>query len=170
VAITYEPIATTTLGSNAATITFSSISSSYTDLRLVFLPLSIAGGSTVNARLTFNGDTNTNYSQTIIYGDGTSVASTRFPSPSATEISLNYFSNMGDSNTPGLIQLDIFSYAGSTNKTLLWSLSNDKNGSGWTQNGVGLWRSTSAITSLTLTSGGTYRAGVTATLYGILKN
>ena len=36
-AATYEPIATTTLGSAASTITFSSISGSYTDLILVFL-------------------------------------------------------------------------------------------------------------------------------------
>jgi hypothetical protein len=34
-AITYEPIATTTLGSAAASVTFSSISGSYTDLVLV---------------------------------------------------------------------------------------------------------------------------------------
>ena len=34
-ATTYEPIATTTLGSAAASITFSSIAGTYTDLRLV---------------------------------------------------------------------------------------------------------------------------------------
>jgi hypothetical protein len=34
---TYEPIATTTLGGAAATITFSSISSAYTDLRIVLV-------------------------------------------------------------------------------------------------------------------------------------
>jgi hypothetical protein len=34
-AITYEPIATTTLGTAAASVTFSSISGAYTDLVLV---------------------------------------------------------------------------------------------------------------------------------------
>jgi len=58
------------------------------------------------------------------------------------------------------------SYAGSTNKTVLSEAANDKNGSGIVNRLVGLWRNTSAITSIT----GTTFAGTltgTATLYGI---
>ena len=69
---------------------------------------------------------------------------------------------------PMLATLDIFSYAGSTYKTALSQLSNDNNGSGATASTVGLWRSTSAITSINLfMSGTTFQAGTTATLYGI---
>ena len=42
-AITYEPIATTTLGSAAASVTFSSISGSYTDLVLIVVPKATTG-------------------------------------------------------------------------------------------------------------------------------
>jgi hypothetical protein len=59
---TYEKIATTTLGSTTATVTFSSISGAYTDLVLVErLVKSITGGS---LQVRFNSDTGTNYSAT----------------------------------------------------------------------------------------------------------
>ena len=59
---TYEPIATQTLASAAATITFSSIAATYTDLRLIFAkPI---GGSSLLLR--FNSDTATNYSWTYL--------------------------------------------------------------------------------------------------------
>jgi len=51
---TYEPIATTTLGSNQTTITFSSIPSTYTDLVIV----SNMGTTTASYPfIRFNGDT-----------------------------------------------------------------------------------------------------------------
>jgi hypothetical protein len=71
-----------------------------------------------------------------------------------------------------LIEADIFSYAGSTNKTVLNKVATDKNGSGGVEYNVGLWRSTSAITSISLTleaSAQDFPVGTTATLYGILK-
>jgi hypothetical protein len=74
-AITYEPIATTTLSSAAATITFSSISSAYTDLRLVFVGTSVANSN--NCIVTFNSDTGFNYSQTALYGTGATAGSSR---------------------------------------------------------------------------------------------
>ena len=61
-ASTYEPIATTTLGSAASSITFSSIPATYTDLRLVLVHTPSA--STGNAQMQFNSDTATNYSYT----------------------------------------------------------------------------------------------------------
>ncbi len=59
---TYEPLATTTLGSAASSVTFSSISGSYTDLVVVFS--GTAGGGNSNLILTFNSDTGSNYSWT----------------------------------------------------------------------------------------------------------
>ena len=64
-ATTYTPIATTTLGSGQTSVTFSSISGTYTDLILI-ASASNTGGAT-NIRLQFNGDTATNYSSTRIY-------------------------------------------------------------------------------------------------------
>ena len=59
-------------------------------------------------------------------------------------------------------------YAGSTYKTMLTMDSNDLNGSGSVETTVGLWRSTAAINTITLSANAdTFAAGTTATLYGI---
>jgi hypothetical protein len=160
---TYEKIATTTLGSTSATITFSTITSAYTDLKIVLVGTTTTGA---DLRLTFNSDTGTNYSETAIYGTGASAGSERFTSRAYISIS-----NSGMSATiPHLYSFDVFSYAGSTNKTVLGASYEDRNGSGSIREYVGLWRSTAAITTITLTAvSNTFAAGTTATLYGILK-
>ena len=165
---TYEKIATTTLGSNAASITLSSIPATYTDLRLIITAKNVSSGDDI--QLQFNGDTATNYSYTNLTGDGASATSSR--STSNTRIYATAGGNMSTTNF-GLATIDIFSYAGSTFKTCLIMGSFDNNGSGWTEADVGLWRSTSAINSIYIFSGGTaatfFSTGTTATLYGILK-
>ena len=165
-ATTYEKIATTTLGSNASSITFSSISGTYTDFRVV---LTRAGGTTTGfSYLQFNSDTATNYSSTRIEGDGSSATSAR-----STSGSQNARISSGiNTATVGLITVDVFSYVGSTFKTYLATTSSDNNGSGDVQRHVGLWRSTAAITQISLLgNAGTdsWPTGTTATLYGILK-
>lgn len=162
---TYEPIATTTLGSAASSITFSSIPGTYTDLRLVLVALG-SGGNTYPL-MTLNTDTGTNYSYTIIKGDGTSATSGQLSNATKIWFSLNSF---GSTTVPMLGTADIFSYSGSTNKTVLTTGSSDQNGSGLVERGVGLWRSTSAITQVVLTANtSNFAAGTTATLYGILR-
>jgi len=162
---TYEPIATTTLSTTASVITFSSIPSTYTDLRLVWTVRSTAGGNYPTVR--FNNDSGSNYSWTRIYGDGTSAASQANTSRSGIGILwLTEVSSAAD--TFNLLTLDVFSYAGSTYKTSLTTASADKNGSGTVERAVALWQSTSAINRLDLTaSSSTFTAGTTATLYGI---
>jgi hypothetical protein len=161
-AVTYEPIATTTLGSATSTITFNSVSGSYTDLRLVVVPIS--GGSTNNMSITFNNDTGTNYSATRIYADGTSVSSARNTNQSSIILDAG---STYISATPSLRTIDIFSYGGSTNKTVLATTNCDKNGSGALLNLCGLWRSTSAITRVDIISDGNFASGTIATIYGI---
>ena len=161
-ATTYEKIATTTLGSAASSITFSSIAATYTDLRVTFVGASTGGA---NLRLQLNTDTGTNYSKTNLYGRGATADSAR--STSAGPI---YLTDDGITSTPHFYAIDLFSYAGSTYKTFLWEGSEDNNGSGSVVRGVGLWRNTAAITSVILyDNGNTFNTGTTATLYGILK-
>jgi len=158
---TYEPIATTTLGSAATGITFSSIPATYTDLRVVL----VGTTDSANSGVRFNSDTATNYSETTLQGDGSSATSTR--TTSGTYIKTN--GNVAFGYTlPALMEVNIFSYAGSTFKTVLSRVSNDQNGSGATDSVVGLWRSTSAITTVyVFAAGGSLQTGTTATLYGI---
>lgn len=161
---TYEPIATTTLGSTSNTITFSSIPSTYTDLRISFVGL--ASANYIRTRLRFNSDTGSNYSFTFLAGTGGAVIT-------STSSGISYI----QADTEGIItaqpsfySFDIFSYAGSTNKTCLTTCNEDKNGSGQVGRFVGLWRSTSAINSVTIyCSSSTFAVGTTATIYGILK-
>jgi len=163
-AITYEPIATTTLSSAAATVTFSSISGSYTDLVLV-----CNGGVTIaaaNAHLRFNSDTGSNYSDTNITGTGSAASSSR--STSQTSCILNsYGYPENDMNWNCLVH--IMNYSNTTTYKTLLSRSNQAD------NGisalVGLWRSTAAITSIDIISifsgSPQFSIGTTFTLYGI---
>ena len=159
---TYEKIATTTLGSAASTITFSSIGSGFTDLRLVLTFKTSSDG--LQSQLTSNSDTGSNYSQTRLWGSGTSASSGR--RTSVTNILAEVYG--GSTTNPHLTTFDIFSYAGSTNKTVLTTAAENNNGSGGIITGVGLWRDTSAITTITL-SCSNFATGTIATLYGILK-
>lgn len=162
-ASTYEPIATTTLGSAASSITFSSIPSTYTDLIIVLI--GTGSSNNQNMYLTFNSDTGTNYSSTYLTGNGTAASSGRLPNNPNIYISAGVGFN---TTTPAMRYVNIFSYAGSTYKTTLHSESTDLNGSGTTSMSVGLWRSTSAINTVALTQGsGNFNTGTTATIYGI---
>ena len=109
----------------------------------------------------FNSDTGANYSKTRILGTGAAASSTA--ETSATSINTDNYGTYLHLHT-----LDVFSYAGSTNKTCLYEVNGDNNGSGTVSRGVGLWRNTAAITSLTiLMTSGTIASGAIATLYGI---
>ena len=159
---TYEPIATTTLVSSATDFTFTSIPSTYTDLRLVLVPLKASG--TLSPRLQFNSDTSSVYSWTSITGDGASATSGRDYTDNIRMSTVGY----PISPEVGFGTVDIFSYAGSTFKTCLTTQSSDKNGSGVVARFVNLWRSTSAITSIKVfDDGGSFDAGTIGTLYGI---
>ena len=166
---TYEPIATTTLGAASYQIEFTSISATYTDLRIVLVCRSDYGSTPSLVNLRLNANSATNYSVTQLIGDGSTATSSR-ESTKAQIFCGDYPTATATSGIFGLITIDVFSYAGSTYKTVLVTNSQDMNGSGAVRRSVGLWRSTSAVTSLQLQSGnGDFIAGTTATLYGILK-
>jgi hypothetical protein len=162
-ATTYEKIATTTLGSASGSISFTSIPSTYTDLRISFTGTDDASAG-YTLRLNYNSDTGNNYSFTRLNGDGSSASS----SSNAT-IDYIFCGSLPSANVPMFCGIDIFSYAGSTFKTALITSATDRNGAGYINQNIGLWRSTSAITSvqLALYSPGAFKIGTTATLYGI---
>jgi hypothetical protein len=158
---TYTPIATTTLASAAASYTFSSISGSYTDLVLV-----IQGGLSAASQdmyVQFNSDTGSNYSITVLKGNGTAASSARLATQ--TYAILDYQGE--DTTNYGDIHLvNIMNYSNTT--TYKTFLNRHSRPSGWVEAVVGLWRSTSAISTILV--GGTSSnlvAGTTLTLYGI---
>jgi hypothetical protein len=164
-ATTYEKIATTTLGSASATIDFTSIASTWTDIKLVLVCTSITGNGYIKMR--FNNDSSTLYSYTSLYGNGSAAASGTNTGENGIDLT-RYTENK--TTTPTMRTADIFSYAGSTFKTVLAQEISDLNGSGSIFNSVNLYRSTSAINQITLTAtGNNFATGTIATIYGILK-
>jgi hypothetical protein len=163
---TYDKIATNTLGSATATVTFSSISGTYTDLVFVFNGGTTSSGPTM--RLTVNGDSGANYSDTALDGDGSSAVSTRHSGANFMAIT----NNVGIAGTLGaqttIMQLQNYSNA-TTYKTVLFRANNaTSSGFPGVTAAVGLWRNTAAITSISLTTASTtFLSGSTFTLYGI---
>lgn len=165
---TYEPITTVTVANSTTTsVTLSGIAGTYTDLRLQFVGTTSANGVTVVMQ--FNGDTGANYSDTLLYGTGTTATSAR--NTGMSYMPLTSYTQGGDTTNPASGVADIFSYAGSTYKTSLTTVSADYNGSGRVEQGVLLWRNTAAITSIRLfCDSGTsfyFGNGATITLWGI---
>lgn len=165
-AVTYEPIATTTWSSNTSTISFSSIPSTYTDLIIQGTIFAYFGSSTyTETRIRFNSDSNTNYSATVIYGDGSSTTSAR--ASNQTGISRFYLPAGTTDGNRGSLIINVQNYSNTT--TYKTALIRSGGGSQVTDATVGLWRSTSAINSIDITnvdSGTGFVAG-TLTLYGI---
>ena len=164
---TYVPLATQTLGSAAASVTFSAISGAYTDLVLV---MSLGASTNAdNVLIQFNGDA-TNYSSTEVSGNGTTAASTRVSSAT----SINLTNRIGTTTTlAGLVIVcNIMNYANTTTyKTVISRASQAGDTYPGASLDVGLWRNTAAITSVLVKQSGSpnFITGSTFTLYGILS-
>lgn len=156
---TYDPIATQTLGSSAASVTFSSIPATYTDLVLVFNGTSLAASY---LSLQYNSDTGTNYSVTLMRGDGTTASSNRYSNINDIYASIGNTLNTTISN----IFFQIQNYSNTT--TFKTSLSRTNQSTNATEAGVGLWRSTAAINAIkVLSPNSNFATGSMFTLYGI---
>jgi hypothetical protein len=156
---TYEPIATTTLISAVPSVTFGSIPQTYTDLVLIYNGTS----GITNLPIRFNSDTGSNYSYIRTFGDGSTAYSDREPG-------LSYGVYAIGSSERTLATISINNYFNTTTfKTLLGR--GNYTGSGYVSMFASLWRSTAAITSITLygnTNFSTnFSVGSTFTLYGI---
>lgn len=161
---TYEIIATTTLSSTTNTVTFSSIPSTYTDL-VIASSFIKTGASGEGIWVRFNGDSGSNYAYTWFGNNGSSVYAAR----SATDTQIQIYQQTTTSGVFNVCNLDIQNYSNTTTFKAILS-----------KNGVadlsatalyGLWRSTAAITSITITPD-TYLSpvfvvGSTFSLYGI---
>jgi hypothetical protein len=162
--MTMTLIETKTLGTAAASIEFTSIPQTFTDL--VFL-ISLRSTADVDfLSLAFNSST-ANFTQRLLVGGGESSASqtlnnavTAITNPSTT--TANTFSNAS---------FYIPNYAGSTNKSFSLDIIFENNAIlGRQQIHAGLWSDTAAITSISFTVGSsTFVANSTISLYGILK-
>jgi hypothetical protein len=164
---TYTPISTVAIAAGDTNITFNSISSAYTDLVIV---ASFKAESTtiVTPSIRFNGDTGTDYSNTTLYGQGSSAVSVRYANKNKAYLG-DFAAGVSSTNfIPYIIQVNNYSNS-TTYKTFLCRYNQINSSSGEVGATVGLWRDTSAINSVTITTDGgqNYAVGSVVTIYGI---
>ena len=162
----YESIATTTVGAGgSATITFSSIAGTYSHLQIRML--SNDGSGNNNAFMRFNSDTGSNYSWHFLQGDGSAASAGASTSQTAMICGKTGVTATGN----GVAVIDILDYANTNKYKTIRSLSgtdyNNTNGRLFYSSGS--WRSTSAVTTITLTndSGTDFTQYSSFALYGI---
>ena len=164
----FDSIATTTLSnSTTSTVTFSSIPSSYQHLQIRFLARGAASAATRTITMQINSDTGSNYAWHNLTGNGTTADATGVSS----DVEISVAAVTADTATADIFGtgiIDIHDYASTTkNKTARIYSGYDVNGSGTVRLYSGLWMSTSAITSISLTVSGSFKSGSTFALYGI---
>lgn len=166
-AITYEPLATVTLSADASAVTFSNIPQNYTDLIIITSGGVVTAGSGSNTgtmQVGNNGiDTSSNYSWTNTFGDGTSPGSSR--GSNQTYALLQEF--------PGTLNTQIRPSAGIThimsysNTNIYKTILSAGGGGAYVRRAASLWRSTSAITNISISSSANLASGFLVSIYGV---
>ena len=135
----YESIATQTVSSSVASVTFSSIPSTYKHLQLRMSAITASWLVTE-----INGDTGANYKGHELRGNGSTVNA--YTSGDVNDILLTI---AGYTTAPTVGVVDILDYANTSKyKTLRTFGGGDQNGTGIIDLTSGLWMSTSAINSI----------------------
>jgi hypothetical protein len=174
---TYEPIASQTLGTAAASVSFSSISGTFTDLLLVCMVRGTTTGTfnfNTYVRIQVNGDTGTNYSATQIYSRSSAGSWSALSLRSTNETAYSLGPAPDSQHAADIFgpqRVHFMSYANTNvNKTVLAESgysSNLTNHDG-PRRDVGLWRNTAAITSMSISlTTGNLAVGCTFSLFGL---
>ncbi len=161
----YESISTVTAGAGgSATVTFSSIASTYKHLQLRFIA---AGTSTPALYIKINNDSGANYVRHRLQGNGSAASS----SSNTGDTQMVVFGSPGlpASSTFGACVIDFLDYSNTnkykTNRILAGV---DTNGAGNIEFASNLWMNTAAINSLTITaSSGNLSQYSSFALYGV---
>jgi hypothetical protein len=155
----YVALANVTLASTANTVTFSSISGAYRDLRVI-----INGGlPSDNASFTINSDSSSTYHWNTLEADGSNIASA-WNGNNYGSFANNYIVWYNSSNI--VVTMDIFDYSATDkHKTILTRGNNPARSVNAV---VNRWPSTSAITSVRFNGNGSnFSIGTTFSLYGV---
>ena len=160
----YESIATVTGTGSAASLSLTSIPSTYQHLQIRGTVLTTAGGAGLT--MNFNSDSGSNYASHRLLGTGATPVV-------GAQTSLTYLQYFGftqgtSSTNPTNFVIDILDYASTSKyKTIRILLGQDANGSGEVGIYSGLWMSTSALNRIDFGSGQYYTTTTSFALYGI---
>jgi hypothetical protein len=153
---TYTPLATVTLATSASSVTFSSIPATYRDLVLV---ADVIGTGTATASLVLNTDATTaNYNRQVLLGDGSTTQQGAFNSNAAFAINTS-------GRTVAIFQVQDSSATDKHKTTLYRTTDPDAD----TMMGAMRWSNTAAVTSVGLSTGGSFATGSRFDLYGIVS-
>ena len=161
---TYEKIQTTTISSATSSISFTSISSAYTDIILAWAYKSNSSNNPT-LRLTFNGNS-TGYSGRQMGGNGVAPSSNN--NTSASFISLARIVGAPNaSGETGLLLLHVMDYTNSSKYKSIFCQLNSASAGG--ELDVGVWANNAAINRIDIDTPTStdYAVGSVITLYGI---
>jgi hypothetical protein len=152
----YESISTVTVGSGGqASVSFTSIPSTYTHLQIRAIATSNRGGGNEQDyfRVRFNSDTGTNYASHVLEGYGTGIGSFA-NSSSASPTTFVGGGGSAGANVFGGAVVDILDYANTnkykTTRALSGIETNSSAGRMWFSSS--LWQNTAAISTITIDS------------------
>jgi hypothetical protein len=169
VSSSYESIATTTVGAGgAASVTFSSIPSTYQHLQIRVMNLMTSNAAAPIITLGTGGTldtTTTNYDAHYLAGNGASASAGYINDrPQFAWVTGN-----SNSSNPEVSVIDLLDYANTNKFTTLRGLAGvDNNGSGEVSLTSGLWRNTAAVNIIGFTcNSGNFAQNSSFALYGI---
>ena len=168
---TYTLIKGETLASSAASYTFTAIPSTFKDLTLRISVRTTDANPVDSLNIVFNSDTSTIYSYTRVRGDGSVAYSNRRTALGAVIIeSVN--ATEGGTSTFTNLEVYIPNYTSTVNKPVSSYAAREDNlasGSTYQSAQAHLYRNTTAISSITITSGNAANlfTGSSFYLYGI---
>jgi hypothetical protein len=165
----FHPIATVTSTGSAGDIVFSSIPGTYTHLQIRGMLRTNDTGTFNNQSMRFNSDTGTNYKSHFLKGNGTTATSGVVSETNKFNDFMRAASNSLTAGIFSVIIMDILDYANTNKyKTFRALQGGNTTGSGEVGLNSGVYMSTNAITTITISpSGGTAIQYSTFALYGI---
>lgn len=166
-ATTYTLISLNVLSSSAASVSFTSIPATYTDLVVRMSTRNIGANTGNTLKLTFNADSTTKYSDTSLKGNGSAASSTRNSNSAFFDFGLNPGAS-STTNTFCNTEIYIPSYLVAQNKAMsVFNIDENNTTAADLNAGAGQYRSTTAISSIEFTGGSNYASGSSFYLYGI---
>lgn len=155
---TYVPIMTLALNTQTASVTFTNIPQTYTDLVLVMSSRNVTSNN--NGQIWFNNDTSALYSNTTLFATGSSAQSSRI-----TNATIMYTPDISSThNSPTIVNIMNYRNTNFNKTVLIQGGARNTNTALW----VGMYRSNNAITSISLASfGGDWTSTSVFNLYGI---
>lgn len=158
--------------SSQATADFTSISGAYSTLKLIWEAQATAAGTAGSAMsVKINNDaTAGNYTSCFRLGSQNAGAFSNSIASSTSGAEVGYIPNVGNTSISGSGEVTFASYARTVFHKRLYAVSNEDDGStnGTTYISQSRWKSTAAITRLTVSTAGTaFTDGSVFTLYGL---